>query len=112
MEASGTRPKLPFSKDPQGSSALSRSNSATRTFNYGNFLTDSVLHTPARNHSSSHNNKGDIRIKNVTFKESNLIDDFVVSVDNDNPHGNENKFDMTKQENATYPIVKSKSDSS
>ena len=108
MEASGTRPKLPFSKDPQGSSALSRSNSATRTFNYGNFLTDSVLYTPTRNNSSSHNNEEDIRIKNVTFKESNLIDDFAVSVDNDKPHENVKKIDMTKQENVKYPIVKSK----
>ena len=93
MEASGTRPKLPFSKDPQGSSALSRTNSATRTFHYGNFLTDSVLNTPNKNYSSS---------QKVTFDESDLIDNFPVF------NEDENKFIMTRQENDKHPIVKSK----
>ena len=99
MEASGTRPKLPFSKDPQGSSALSRTNSATRTFHYGNFLTESGSHTPSKNYSNS---------KNVTFDEIDLIDNYPVSVDNENSKDNENKFIMTRQEKDKHPIVKSK----
>ena len=93
MEASGTRPKLPFSKDPQGSSVLSRTNSATRTFHYGNFLTEGGSHTPSNYYSSS---------QKVTFDESNIIDNFQVS------HEDENKFTMTRQENDKHPIVKSK----
>ena len=101
MEASGTRPKLPFSKDPQGSSALSRTNSATRTFHYENFLTDSVSHrhTPIKTYSNS---------QNVTFDEIDLIDNYPVSIDNENSHEDENKFTMTRQENDKHPIVKSK----